>query len=49
MNKCLSKEGLMSFEVSKEIKERVEQLRRELAYHSARYYVYDSPEISDYE
>ena len=39
----------MSFEVSKEIKERVEQLRRELAYHSARYYVYDSPEISDYE
>jgi len=39
----------MNFEVSKEIKDRVEWLRRELTYHSARYYVYDSPEISDYE
>ena len=31
------------------IKERVEYLRRELSYHAQRYYVYDSPEISDYE
>ncbi len=35
--------------VSNEIKERVEKLRRELTYHAQRYYVYDSPEISDYE
>lgn len=35
--------------VSNEIKNRVEQLRRELSYHSQRYYVYDAPEISDYE
>ncbi len=39
----------MSIAVSKEIKDRVEQLRRELSYHAARYYVYDAPEISDYE
>ena len=32
-----------------EIKNRAEQLRRELAYHAQRYYVYDSPEISDYD
>ncbi len=32
-----------------EIKERVEYLRHTLAYHAERYYVYDSPEISDYE
>ncbi|MBE6594027.1 MAG: NAD-dependent DNA ligase LigA [Ruminococcaceae bacterium] len=31
------------------IRERVEYLRRELSYHAQRYYVYDSPEISDYE
>ena len=31
------------------IKERVEKLRRDLSYHAQRYYVYDSPEISDYE
>ena len=35
--------------VSLEIKNRVETLRRELNYHSQRYYVYDAPEISDYE
>ena len=35
--------------VSAEIKNRVEKLRRELNYHSQRYYVYDAPEISDYE
>ncbi len=39
----------MSNTVSKEIVERVEKLRRELTYHAQRYYVYDSPEISDYE
>ncbi|MBE6546401.1 MAG: NAD-dependent DNA ligase LigA [Ruminococcaceae bacterium] len=32
-----------------EVKERVAKLRQELAYHSERYYVEDSPEISDYE
>ena len=35
--------------VSVEIKNRVETLRKELNYHSQRYYVYDAPEISDYE
>ena len=35
--------------VSKEIKEKVKALRKALTYHSQRYYVYDSPEISDYE
>ena len=35
--------------VSTEIKNRVEWLRKELNYHSQRYYVYDAPEISDYE
>lgn len=39
----------MSIDVSKEIRERVEELRRSLTYHAQRYYVYDSPEISDYE
>ena len=34
---------------SQEIIERVEHLRKSLTYHSQRYYVYDSPEISDYE
>ena len=29
--------------------ERVEELRRQLTYHSERYYVEDAPEISDYE
>ena len=31
------------------IKEHVAELRAALAYHSEKYYVYDSPEISDYE
>ena len=31
------------------IKERIEELRKSLSYHAKRYYVYDSPEISDYE
>ncbi len=31
------------------IKERVAYLRRTLSYHAERYYVYDSPEISDYD
>ena len=39
----------MELNVSKEIIERVEYLRRSLTYHAQRYYVYDSPEISDYE
>ena len=34
---------------SNEIIERVKTLRKSLTYHSQRYYVYDSPEISDYE
>ncbi len=32
-----------------DIKERIEYLRKTLSYHAQRYYVYDSPEISDYE
>ncbi|MBQ8356753.1 MAG: NAD-dependent DNA ligase LigA [Clostridia bacterium] len=32
-----------------EIKERIEKLRRQLTYHSKRYYVDDDPEISDFE
>ena len=39
----------MDFEVSKDIRERVEWLRGQLTYHAQKYYVYDSPEISDYE
>ncbi|MBQ9111965.1 MAG: NAD-dependent DNA ligase LigA [Clostridia bacterium] len=35
--------------ISAQIIERVKRLREELTYHSERYYVYDSPEISDYE
>jgi DNA ligase (NAD+) len=35
--------------ITKEIEERVKKLRKELAYHAERYYVYDSPEISDYD
>ena len=34
---------------SNEIKERVNALRESLTYHSRKYYVEDSPEISDYE
>lgn len=32
-----------------EIRKRVEQLRAQLTYHAEKYYVYDAPEISDYE
>ena len=39
----------MNSSVDNKIIERVEQLRRELNYHAQRYYVYDAPEISDYE
>ncbi len=39
----------MSNNISEQIKEKVIKLREQLAYHSERYYVYDSPEISDYE
>lgn len=31
------------------IRKRIDELRRELNYHAVRYYVYDAPEISDYE
>ncbi len=39
----------MAEEATKEIRGRVKKLREELTYHAQRYYVYDSPEISDYE
>lgn len=39
----------MAIEATKEIRERVKKLREELTYHAQRYYVYDSPEISDYD
>ncbi|MBO4422716.1 MAG: NAD-dependent DNA ligase LigA [Clostridia bacterium] len=32
-----------------DIKKRIEELREQLNYHAVRYYVYDSPEISDFE
>ena len=32
-----------------EIFERIEYLRKSLSYHAKRYYVYDDPEISDFE
>ena len=32
-----------------DIKNRIEELREQLRYHSIKYYVYDSPEISDFE
>ena len=35
--------------ITSEIIERAAKLRRELTYHAERYYVYDSPEISDYD
>ena len=35
--------------MDKKITERVEALRRQLAYHSEKYYIEDAPEISDYE
>lgn len=39
----------MSQAAPNEMIERVGTLRRELTYHAQRYYVYDAPEISDYE
>ncbi len=39
----------MSNQATEQIKERVKYLREQLTYHSERYYVYDSPEISDYD
>ena len=39
----------MNREIPADIIQRVKELRAALAYHSERYYVYDSPEISDYE
>ena len=39
----------MSQALTQEIRERVAALRRDLTYHATRYYVYDAPEISDYE
>lgn len=39
----------MNSSVPANIREKVERLRRDLSYHAQRYYVYDSPEISDYE
>ncbi len=35
--------------MDKKITERVEELRRQLTYHSEKYYIEDAPEISDYE
>lgn len=32
-----------------DIKKRIEELREQLRYHSIKYYVYDAPEISDFE
>ena len=32
-----------------EILERIKELRKTLSYHAKRYYVYDDPEISDFE
>ena len=32
-----------------DIQQRIEALRRQIAYHAARYYVDDAPEISDFE
>ena len=32
-----------------EIKDRIDELRRTLEYHSKKYYVDDAPEISDFE
>ena len=39
----------MNFDTVAEVRERIEKLRKELTYHAQRYYVYDSPEISDYD
>ena len=34
---------------TEELKREAEELQRQLTYHAERYYVYDSPEISDYD
>ncbi len=39
----------MSNTIPNEILTRVEELRKTLTYHAQRYYVYDAPEISDFE
>lgn len=39
----------MNSSVPQNIRDRVEKLRRELSFHAQKYYVEDSPEISDYE
>ena len=39
----------MSKIITDEVKNRIFELRKQLTYHSERYYVYDSPEISDYD
>lgn len=39
----------MNSTISEKLRQRVEYLRKQLDYNSRRYYVYDSPEISDYE
>ncbi len=39
----------MSTTIPTDILARVEELRKTLTYHAQRYYVYDSPEISDFE
>ena len=35
--------------MSAEISVYIDELRKKLSYHAKRYYVYDAPEISDYE
>ena len=39
----------MADSISETVRRRVEELRRQLNYHNYRYYVLDSPEISDAE
>ena len=39
----------MSISNANDIKVKIDKLRRELEHHSKLYYVYDAPEISDYE
>ena len=45
----LNSGGVIAMELSCEIKDRVNKLRSDLTYHAQQYYVYDNPEISDYE
>lgn len=39
----------MEIKMDQQLQSRVKRLREELLYHSERYYVYDAPEISDFE